>query len=90
MVGRPLSQPHLENEMIVADWTAALTGNGELVNQWIDSTPNGQTYGSPGHVPSDHVAVFEYQRATVKLHGDGRLEREAHQPAHRMGLWTAA
>lgn len=76
--------------MIVADWTAALKGNGELVNQWIDSTPNGQAYGSPGHVPSDHVAVFEYQRATVKLHGDGRLEREAHQPMTPASFWTVA
>ena len=69
--------------MIVADWTAALKGNGELVNQWIESTPNGQQYGNPGHVPSDHVAVFEYQRATVRLsypeHGShAQLERIPH------------
>ena len=48
------------------------------------------SYGKPGHVPSDHVAVFEYQRATVKLHGDGRLEREAHQPMTPASLWTVA
>lgn len=63
--------------MIVANWTEALRGAGELVSQRVDSTPNGQSYGGPDHVPSDHVAVFEYQRATVRLHGDGMLEKEA-------------
>lgn len=66
--------------MIVADWTAALKGNGEFIKSWTRSTPSGQSYGNNGHVPCDHAQVFEYEHAIVVLsypeHGShAQLER---------------
>ncbi len=40
-----------------------------LLSYHIESTPNGQSYGTPGHIPCNHVAVFEYASNTVRFDG---------------------
>ena len=55
-------------------WAAALKDAGEFQSHHIESTPNGQAYGLNDHVPCNHVAVFEYTKATIRLsHADGRM-----------------
>lgn len=62
------------------NWATALKDAGEFQSHRIESTPSGQSYGLNGHVPCNHVAVFEYTKATIRLsHNDGRMvvSREA-------------
>lgn len=55
-------------------WATALKDAGEFQSHHIESMPNGQAYGLDGHVPCNHVAVFEYTKATIRLsHADGRM-----------------
>ena len=64
-------------------WATDLKDAGEFQSHHIESTPSGQSYGLNGlngHVPCNHVAVFEYTKATIRLsHNDGRMvvSREA-------------
>ena len=48
-------------------WAEALSNAGDFQSHHIESTPNGQSYGKEGHIPCDHVAVFDYTRATIRL-----------------------
>ena len=61
-------------------WAQALQNAGEFQSHHIESVPNGQSYGINGHVPCNHIAVFTYAKATIRLaHADGRMQvtREA-------------
>jgi hypothetical protein len=40
-----------------------------LLHSWVESIPNGRSYGREGHVPCDHVAVFEYEDCTRRFDG---------------------
>lgn len=40
-----------------------------LISSRTESVPNGQSYGRGGHIPCDHIAVFEY--ATCQRRFDG-------------------
>lgn len=63
------------------NWEQALKNSGDYIGFTIESIPNGQSYGKEGHVPSDHVAVFEYKKAFIRLSSGERnvpkLERVA-------------
>ena len=42
---------------------------GEMIASHTVSTPNGRHYGKEGHVPADHVAMFDYPDCTRTFDG---------------------
>lgn len=48
---------------------SAMPWGRDLIGHRVASTPNGRSYGINGHVPCDHVAVFEYPDCTRTFNG---------------------
>ena len=44
-------------------------GKEEMISSRTESRPNGKVYGINGHIPCDHVAVFEYPSYTREYDG---------------------
>ena len=43
--------------------------NEKLISSRVESIPNGRMYGLNGHIPCDHVAVFEYASCQRRFDG---------------------
>jgi len=55
--------------IVSANWNYGYHNDGALVKAAVVSTPNGQKYGVPGHIPCDHAVVCHYERAVRSFDG---------------------
>ncbi len=48
-----------------------LPQSGDMISSRVEAVPNGQHYGKDGHIPCDHIAIFEYPDCTRTFDKNG-------------------